>query len=218
MYDRGMNVHFEYDSIMEAYPLQVGFGGKNDSQHTEFAESAKAAGVVANDEEAISKFVTKIIADDEIDMDQAVESINKRWQFIQSKVDGRFGTMFDTSWSPNQITGYLTLSKRCPYHYPSHFWIYYATTKPVANCLHEIQHFYSHKLLLPIFEQHHKTDMFNDFKEAASVLLNVDFSDIMERQDQGYPQHQELRGRIQAKYLEGVSIATLARRYIAGSL
>lgn len=130
----------------------------------------------------------------------------------------KFEKMFAASWSPEHITGYLTLSKRCPYHYPSHFWIYYATNAPIANCLHEIQHFYSHKLLLPIFEQHQKQNMFNDFKESASVLLNIDFSDIMERADQGYPQHSILRGHIEAGYIEGQSLADMAEMYVLGNL
>jgi hypothetical protein len=213
-----MNVRFVFDPRMEVYPLRLGRGGANSSKQTPYYDRALAAQVVLQDDESVEAFVLDTIAQDGIDIQQAAERISGAWESVAAQVGTTFAKMFDTTWQPDDVTAYLTLSTRCPYQYPSHFWIYYATTLPVASCLHELQHFYAHKLLLPIFEKANKKELFNDFKEALTVLLNVEFANVIERKDEGYDQHADLRRSIETNYREGVSVADMARMYISGDI
>lgn len=84
-----MKIQFVYDPKMEIRPLQVGFGGANDSQQTNFAERAVKSGVDIQDVKAVREFALSIITEDGIKMDQARRSIDEAWRSIEPKVGAK---------------------------------------------------------------------------------------------------------------------------------
>jgi hypothetical protein len=215
-YDTSMSIRFTYLPEMESLPLKIGLGGLNNSGRTDLAQKALAAQIDPTDSQAVAKFALNLAADSGIAMESDVARIEASWRRVEEEAIAGLGKMFDTAWQPGELVAYLTLSTRCPYEFPSHFWIYQATTSPVRGCLHELQHFYAHQLILPVFEKAARVDRFNDFKEALTALLNIDFADIMEKPDEGYPRHQELRQKLAEEYRAGVSISDMATKYLAG--
>ena len=209
-----MRVTFKYDSMMEQQPLRSGMGGNNNSAKTKLALRAISDGVDFLDRQAIATWATKIAVDDKLDLAKDITRLTKAWQAVESEIGPRLAKMFNTDWDPGDVTAYLTLSGRCPYNPPVRFWIYYATTSPISLSLHELQHFYAHELIEPLFKQAGKAVAFNDFKESLTVLLNTEFKDIMESADKGYPQHQALRQEIAAQYKAGRSIEAIAKAHL----
>src|SRR5690606_4849438 len=135
----------------------------------------------------------------------------------ENKATEVFEESFETNWNPGTITGYLTLSERCPYNIQKKYFFISATNDlltPIATSLHEIQHFYSHHILQPLFEKSNSIEKFNDFKEALTVVLNNQFELVLEKKDAGYSQHQKLRKWIFENYLQNKSILEICKDYI----
>ena len=127
----------------------------------------------------------------------------------------RLADMFTTDFNPGLIDGYLTIGTRCPYNFPHRlFYVSALTRSPIQICLHELLHFYTHQLIEPFFREAGDLEEHNQFKEALTVLLNAEFSDLIERNDQGYPQHRELRDRILTAWQSGKSVYTIAHETI----
>ncbi len=100
----------------------------------------------------------------------------------------------------NDFTIFLTSLNRGPYNVSlgqtrSHIhrsWVCKAF-------IHELLHFQTiHYYKEYIISKVHDEKKFEDLKEALTFLLNHEFSDIIENPDQWYPQHQELRKKLEA--------------------
>ena len=72
--------------------------------------------------------------------------------------------------------------------------------------MHELWHFYT-------WEKFGEREMirlgmnkYNDVKEALTILLNLECSDLMNANDLGYPQHQNLRKIIADTWLKTKNI------------
>ena len=72
--------------------------------------------------------------------------------------------------------------------------------------MHELWHFYT-------WEKFGEREMiglgmnkYNDVKEALTILLNLECSDLMNAKDFGYPQHQNLRKIIADTWLKTKNI------------
>lgn len=98
----------------------------------------------------------------------------------------------------NTYTGYLTSAGSCPFNAKkSWFMVRLADEKTDTVTAHEIMHiefvrvygFYCQKIGL-------SPHQFNTIREAITVLLNEEMSDILSRPDYGYKEHQEYRKTI----------------------
>lgn len=210
-----MHVTFKYDPKKEQFPLQVGMGGQNNPTKTKLALRSIDDEIDYLDQTAVAQWVTKIAQDDGLQLENDVERMSKVWQLVEPEASVRLAQMFATDWDPGNVTAFLTLSGRCPYNYPTHFWITHTSKRPIAASLHEIQHFYAHHLIQPLFVKAEKGNSFNDFKESLTVLLNDEFMGIMEKDDPGYPQHQDLRRQILTRFKAGDLIETIAKWYLS---
>lgn len=98
-----------------------------------------------------------------------------------------------------QITCFLTTLPRCPYNWEK--WqirIYYKADNPVGIFLHETLHFQFHWR----YRNHPKVQLlsqeqFWELKESLTFLLNHEFKEYIEYPDKWYPQHQELRNKLE---------------------
>jgi len=99
----------------------------------------------------------------------------------------------------NDFTIYLTSLNRWPYNYTQWysltcvFWKNYITP-----FIHELLHFQTiHYYKEYIISKLHDEKKFEDLKEALTFLLNYEFKDLMDGYDMWYPQHQELRKKLE---------------------
>ena len=207
-----MKVTFKYDPAKELAPLKSGMSGQYDSSKTELALRAIRDNVNSLDGEAVEQWIMQVIREDGLDLEADTERISKAWREVEAEAGLRLKKMFATDWDPGEVIGYLTLSQRCPYRFPVYFWVSRSNKYGVRACLHELQHFYTHALIEPLFQSTGQGERFGDFKEALTVLLNQDCLDLMRQEDKGYPQH--LRGQLLTKYIAGDSVIALANWYL----
>jgi hypothetical protein len=211
-----MYVIFKYDPAMEQPPLKSGMGGQNNTSKTELALRSIRDDVDYMDKQAVEQWIKHVIQEDGLNLEQDAERISNAWREVEAEASLRLAKMFATDWDPGNVIAYLTLSHRCPYHFPAYFWVYRGNKYGVGTCLHELQHFYTHMLIEPLFQSAGQIERFNDFKESLTVLLNQDCADLMRMEDKGYPQHQHLRSQLLTKYKDGDSVVALANWYLAG--
>ena len=97
------------------------------------------------------------------------------------------------------FTCFITSFPRFPYNYEEGYvWI--SNKKPldsqIAIFIHELLHFqyfayFGEKIWNELGQEAHA-----ELKEAMTVILNEEFSDITSEKDKGYEIHRELRGRL----------------------
>jgi len=136
-------------------------------------------------------------------IDKAFEFL-KGWEpveqaFIQ-KCEGLFGIELD-----GPIIAFLSQNQRCTYKWrENYFYIYYDSTTPNKTVMHELLHFYTHRKYDSLKIE---PTRFNDIKESLTVLLNIEFPNLIGGvEDTGYPQHQAMRQEIIKMRQEGLSV------------
>jgi hypothetical protein len=136
--------------------------------------------------------IAEIIKQYEIDSDKAFEIFIKRAEEI-------FGLKLE-----KEVTAYLTINNRCPYNIgENYFFVRISRESPTSTVMHELWHFYTWYKFGITDETVLGKQKYNDLKEALTVLLNVEFPDLLNgKKDFGYPQHQELRAKILALWQE----------------
>lgn len=100
----------------------------------------------------------------------------------------------------NDFTIYLTTFPRGPYSYETgEFWLCIFWTNPIANFMHETLHFqfihyWRNNPDSPVSKM--SEDNFGDLKEALTVVLDESLLPTIERPDEGYKSHAELREKL----------------------
>lgn len=215
-----MHVTFTYDPRKEVDTLRWGFGSQNSAVATPFAEEARTAEVDFTSEEAVAAFAVAKIAREGIDTAAFARDFDGKWASIEPEAEARFRRIFQTDWDPGAVTAYLTLSTRCPYNVRQRYYFVSIGREkkvPIQVSLHELLHFYTHQLIEPLFQKAGMPRQHNDFKEALTALLNLEFADLLDNADVGYPQHQPLRDVISTKWRADKSVYDIAHEYIRDS-
>lgn len=139
-------------------------------------------------------------------------------------VEKRFKDDFENACTKlEQITGkelyrtdfmvHLTSFPRAPYNYEKgEFWLPFEWTNPIANFMHETLHFQtihywregSESLASRLDEED-----FGTLKEALTVVLDESCVPPMEKPDQGYDIHKDIRDLLNAKWNSGSSFGEL---------
>ena len=209
-----MKLTFIYDPSREIIPLKFGFRSTNSAVLTEFARRAQADNIEITDVDKVEALSLTLLREASLDSAIVRDSFQEKWETIESEVVARFQKMFQTDWEPGDVTAYLTVSTRCPYNASAQFFfVSFFKTSPMRTCLHELQHFYAHQLLEPIFTEQNKAERFNEFKESLTVLLNKAFGDILESPDEGYEQHIASRKRILELFEQGQILREIATNW-----
>lgn len=99
----------------------------------------------------------------------------------------------------NDFTIFLTSFNRWPYNYQHGYtWSCIEWTWVLKAFIHELLHFQTISYYKPyIIGKLHDEKKFEELKESLTFLLNHDFLDIIEGPDNGYPQHQGLRKKLE---------------------
>lgn len=105
----------------------------------------------------------------------------------------------------SQFTAYITTVARCPYNYNKedpHFFVNLFKSIPHAleNSAHEMMHIQFHNTYWQDVEKQIGKEKTSDLKEALTVLLNIEFKDLLLVKDEGYSIHEELRSFIEKEW------------------
>lgn len=204
-----MRLNFSYDIDKEFINLQAGNRSLNRSTDSDFSDKLAGLGVDILSQESVTNGCRDIITESGVDPDKQARIFAEKWHPIEQEASRRFGKLFETSDESFSMTAYLSLNERCSYSaVEGYFFLHMFSRDPLIVCLHEILHLYTHKLIkLDVDPQ-----TYNSYKESLTVLINTEFYDLIEHEDRGYPQHQELRKYIAKKHTRGSSIVKLTRQ------
>jgi len=190
-----MNVEFLYDEDKDIdCLLSKGAGSINSpAQATQAYLALLDYTEDIGDKEKVREFIrvfrSRSIEDNTTKLQENWNNVNKEYQKRAERI---FGIEL-----MNTITAYLTVTGRHPYSVQEKYF-FVPSNKESANniCMHELWHFYTwHKFGTQ--QEIIGSAKYNEIKEALTVLLNIECSDLMNGgRDNGYPQHQELRGKI----------------------
>lgn len=152
------------------------------------------------EETSLRKFITEILKD--VDINQIISDITLKWSSIEDEFIMRSEKIFDCKYPMEEVTVFLTTNSRCTYNTAEKYFFVSIPRVDVAHVtiMHELFHFYTKEA----FENLIPKENYNNIKESLTVLLNVEYSDLMgEAKDEGYSQHTEMRQTITDLWSEG---------------
>jgi hypothetical protein len=209
-----VNLTFSYSPQAEVVPLKKSRGGTFNPTTLPFAEEALERGIDFDDEAQTIPFITERLQRLGLKPDAFITELTKTWEPIAKNVEERLTQLFPTDLDLGSIIVYVTQSQRCPYNVQQNlFYVSMVRIGSITTLLHELLHFYTHKLYEQRFFEINRAD-FGDFKEALTIILNLTFSDILDQEDMGYPQHAQLRNEIAEQWGKTPSITAITEWYL----
>lgn len=132
----------------------------------------------------------------------SINSLEEYWKIIEEEFFKGMDSLMKKKFEKD-ITAYLTTVGICPYDpdEPSFmFSLFYSLPKQLQTCGHEIMHIYFHEFYWNEIETKIGKEKTGDLKEALTVLLNLEFKDLLLTKDEGYATHEELRSFIEKEW------------------
>ncbi|HNZ52331.1 MAG: hypothetical protein BWY36_00661 [Candidatus Diapherotrites archaeon ADurb.Bin253] len=124
-----------------------------------------------------------------------IESLQKSWEKIEKEFFRRIETITGKNFN-GDVSCFITTIGTCPYN-PKERWfmssLLYNLPKSVVSIGHELLHIHFHDYYFEDIEKQIGTEKTHDLREALTVLLNLEFKDLLIGFDEGYEQHRELR-------------------------
>ncbi len=194
-----MRVNFTYNTEKDIWCLiQMGKSSINSQNSTKQYNQLITQFGENPTYESTSIFIDEYLAKNQINILKRIEDFKNEWDLVSSEFHTIAKSVFGTS-IPKNVTAYLTINSRCPYSIEDNFFYVFIQSKNVRTIvMHELWHFYTWYTLGKDQEEILGKQKYNDIKEALTVLLNVECSNLFPEGvfDIGYPQHQEIREEI----------------------
>lgn len=211
-YNREVKVNFTYDKEKDVWCLlNKGKSSSNSKNTTKQYEQLVAEYGENPTSETAAVFLDKYFTENKIDVQKRIEDSQKDWGSISDEYQKRAEVIFGIS-LPDNVSAYFTVNSRCPYSIENnYFYVSLQSSSVRKTAMHELWHFYTWCGLGPDQEEKLGKQKYNDLKEALTVLLNVEFKDLLPEGvvDAGYPQHQEIREKILEYWEKDKSIKNL---------
>jgi len=194
-----MQSHFTYNRDKDVWCLlNKGKSSNNSQTATKVYEELVAAEGNDPTPEAVSKFIDAHIANKGIDIPGLITKFENDWSAVADEYHKRAERVFGKTLSQD-VTAYLTVNTRCPYSIENNFFfVSVLNASARKTIMHELWHFYTWQRFGSDYEARLGKQKYNDIKEALTVLLNIECTDLLPEgvTDTGYPQHKELREKI----------------------
>jgi hypothetical protein len=191
---------FKYDFEKDIDNFIRGTRAKNSSKPTKLQETYIAQNGTDYDESKVKKFLESYKQEISFDSEKSVKELEKNWKKIEIPFLQRVEGIFKIAYPASQIIAYLTTNQRCTYSIPeNYFFVNFSSKSTNRTVMHELLHFYMwHALHDDLIAAGINENQYNDIKESLTVLLNTEFIDLMDSaHDYGYPQHAEMREKVQ---------------------
>jgi hypothetical protein len=191
---------FKYDVDKDTDNFIRGTRAKNSSKPTKLQEAYVTQNGTDYDESKVTKFLELYRRKISFDSEKSAKELEKNWEEIEMLFLERVESIFKIAYPASQIIAYLTTNQRCTYNIPeNYFFINFSSKSQNRTVMHELLHFYMwHALHNDMIAAGINENQYNDIKESLTVLLNTEFADLMGGvHDDGYPQHAEMRQRVQ---------------------
>jgi len=197
-----MNLNFAYTIEKDAENFINGTKSINNPVPTKLHELYFAEFGNELDQVKVESFIKKYLEENNINPQERVSGIKTSWTSVEDRFFEKIEKLFGLKYHSSSIDVYLTTNSRCTYNIPE---------GAQRIIMHEIFHFYTWLAFHAELIQGGMSDLdYNNIKESLTVLLNVEFKEFMEGEiDYGYPQHKEMRERIQTLWLENKDLKSV---------
>lgn len=214
-----MKIIFKYDLKMEweNYIRIRASINHPEKPVSKFEIMATEVGVDVSDKKQVLDYYKKRTDNYNIDIEKVIKDFQIKWDKIADEVESRNIKLFNTRLDLGNITAYLTIRDRCAYNIQlKYFFVCMCTDHSDRTSMHEFQHFYTHMLIYPKLENAGLNNQEqNDFKEALTFLLNIEFKDLMgDAVDEGYTKQIKIRSKFEQLWQKHPSIEFLTQYYI----
>lgn len=137
-----------------------------------------------------------------------IEALSKLWSEREVDFFNRLKNLTGKGFE-EKIIAYITIGTICPYD-PEENWFMVSLFSNLVNslvvCGHEILHLHFHKYYFEELAKRVGNKKAHDIKESFSVLLNLEFKDLLLGFDEGYEEHKEIRKKIVEEWKSGKNI------------
>lgn len=192
-----MNLKFEYNKDKDIWCLlNKGKSSINSQLPTKTYEKLiEFAGENPN-EVKTSEFIEIYLKENNLDILNFIENTKKDFEKISGEFINRAEDIFGLNLE-KEIKVFVTINERCPYNTKEN-WFLVSVSKenPVSTIVHELWHFYTWEKFGDEYLNKIGSEKYNIIKESITVILNLEFGDMLPEKDFGYPNHQELREKI----------------------
>lgn len=170
------------------------------------------------EKEKVKTFIEEQDKINSFDANKEIVATEERWKIVEPIFIERVEKIFDISYPTPIITVYLTHNERCTYNIEeNYFFVKIGSEFSNNTVMHELLHFYTwHAFGKKLLDEGLSKLAYNDIKESLTELLNLEFSDLMnDKQDTGYPQHQDMRAEIQKIWSVQKDISALIQKLLS---
>lgn len=152
----------------------------------------------------IKEFIGSFVKENKINIKNQTVKFQKLWDEVNKSFFERASKIFDVSPPKIIIRAYLTTHDRCTYSIKDrYFFINLMSRNPRLTAMHELWHFYTWFAFNKNIKSNSISEKFYyDIKESLTEILNLEFSDLMDGEDKGYPQHRKLRESVKKYWLK----------------
>ena len=209
-----MDVFFSYDPTRDAQNILRGLRSVNNPRPSRIEALYLARFPGRPDASTAKRFIKEYIQKRELNIDAALSGIVTRWQQVSPIVIPRIEEVFRCHYPHRHVDAYLTIDTRCTYNVQeNYFFLSIQGLDTNLTVMHELFHLYTwHAFRQFDLERRFLGDHFNAVKEALTVLLNVEFQDLLHGAvDRGYPQHAALRMLISNSWNESNDLYAILR-------
>ena len=192
-------ITFTYETEKDIWCIaNKGKSSNNSSQATKVYQLLESRYGENPTEENIKTFISEYLQERNVSTKACIQQYTDEWAIVSDEYHKRASGVFGVK-LPKLVTAYLTINNRCPYNIAENlFYVSFPRESVRKTIMHELWHFYTWYGLGPEEEVRLGKERYNDYKEALTVLLNEVCTDLLPEgmTDEGYPQHQTLRGDI----------------------
>lgn len=202
-----MKLRFEYSKEKDVWCLlNKGKSSINSPMATKTYEKLVEFAGENPDEIRTSEFIDIYLKENNLDISDFIENTEKDFQEISDEFIKRAEDIFSLTLE-RDIKVFVTINNRCPYNIKEN-WFFISVSKenPLSTIMHELWHFYTWEKFGQEYLNKIGSEKYNIIKESLTVILNLEFSDLLPEKDFGYPNHQELREKISIWWQENKNI------------
>ena len=160
------------------------------------------------DDESLKKFIRNITKENKINFKEIIKKLEELWEPINDKFFNRMSKIFGINLPVKFINVYLTTSDKCGYSIKNNYFFISAETNcPKGIIMHELFHFYPwYTVVKEPKDRSISKELYYNIKESLTEILNLEFSDLIDCKDDGYPQHKEIRDLVKKYWLSTKNI------------
>jgi len=133
---------------------------------------------------------------DSVVIEEILHAVRKSWKNIEEEYIGRVERFTLRPFFSGNVTGFGTSINKCPYNPREKtffFNIFSSIFHIIQTSAHEIFHMQFHEYFFDEISKKIGSQNAHDIKEAISVILNLEFKDLLIVEDKGYESHREIR-------------------------